>query len=127
VDWRNPGNDNLWQGVLGINNPCPDDWRVPTSSEWETEMNSWSPQTAIGAFASPLKLAVAGERSDSTGEIYFGPGTTLLGQHWSSSALTGAPVAYSLGTAVDTSTMDGAVYINMGGRSLGQPIRCIKD
>jgi uncharacterized protein (TIGR02145 family)/prepilin-type N-terminal cleavage/methylation domain-containing protein len=127
VDWRSPGNDNLWQGVLGINNPCPDDWRVPTSSEWETEMDSWSPQTAVGAFASPLKLTVAGERSDSTGEISFGPGTTLLGQYWSSSALTGAPVAYSLGTAVDTSTMEGNVYINMGGRSLGQPIRCIKD
>lgn len=23
VDWRNPQNDNLWQGVNGINNPCP--------------------------------------------------------------------------------------------------------
>jgi len=127
VDWRNPSNDNLRQGVSGINNPCPDGWRVPTSSEWETEMDSWSPQTAVGAFASPLKLTIAGERSDSTGNISFGSGTTLFGQYWSSSALAGAPVVYSLGTAIDTSTMDGSVYINMISRSAGDPVRCIKD
>jgi hypothetical protein len=26
-DWRSPQNDNLWQGVSGINNPCPDMFR----------------------------------------------------------------------------------------------------
>ncbi len=36
-DWRNPGNDSLWQGVSGINNPCPAGFRVPTAAEWETE------------------------------------------------------------------------------------------
>jgi hypothetical protein len=29
-DWRSPGNDNLWQGVSGINNPCPAGFRLPT-------------------------------------------------------------------------------------------------
>ena len=61
-DWRNPGNDSLWQGVSGINNPCPAGFRVPTAAEWETEKASWSSQNAAGAFASPLKLALAGSR-----------------------------------------------------------------
>jgi len=29
-DWRTPQNDNLWQGVNGINNPCPAGFRIPT-------------------------------------------------------------------------------------------------
>ncbi|PKP05708.1 MAG: hypothetical protein CVU10_10180 [Bacteroidetes bacterium HGW-Bacteroidetes-5] len=35
IDWRDPQNDNLWQGVSGTNNPCPSGFRVPT----ETELN----------------------------------------------------------------------------------------
>ena len=31
-DWRSPQNDNLWQGVNGINNPCPAGFRVPTEA-----------------------------------------------------------------------------------------------
>ena len=45
-DWRAPQNDNLWQGVKGINNPCPDGFRLPTEIEWETEKNSWSGTTS---------------------------------------------------------------------------------
>jgi uncharacterized protein (TIGR02145 family) len=35
-DWRVPQNDNLWQGVDGTNNPCPEGWRIPTQTEWAT-------------------------------------------------------------------------------------------
>ena len=28
-DWRSPQNHNLWQGVNGINNPCPSGYRIP--------------------------------------------------------------------------------------------------
>ncbi|GAB1416194.1 hypothetical protein MASR2M117_16000 [Paludibacter sp.] len=31
-DWQNTQNYNLWQGVNGINNPCPTGYRVPTSA-----------------------------------------------------------------------------------------------
>ena len=27
-DWRSPQNDNLWQGVNGVNNPCPSGWQL---------------------------------------------------------------------------------------------------
>lgn len=36
-DWRNPQNTNLWQGINGINNPCPIGYRVPSDAEWIAE------------------------------------------------------------------------------------------
>ena len=36
-DWRSPQNANLWQGVNGINNPCPSGYRLPTEAELEAE------------------------------------------------------------------------------------------
>ena len=41
-DWLSPENNNLWQGVNGINNPFPEGFRVPTAAEWQEEMSSWS-------------------------------------------------------------------------------------
>ena len=80
-DWRNPQNDNLWQGVSGTNNPCPAGYRLPTEAEWEAERTSWSINNAAGAFASPLKLPVAGYRSNSNGSLYS---VGSFGYYWSS-------------------------------------------
>jgi uncharacterized protein (TIGR02145 family) len=66
-DWRNPQNNNLWHGVNGTNNPCPDDWRLPTSTELNNERLSWGSSNAAGAFSSPLKLPLAGRRSNNGG------------------------------------------------------------
>jgi uncharacterized protein (TIGR02145 family) len=33
-NWRTSQSINLWQGVDGINNPCPAGFRIPTQSEW---------------------------------------------------------------------------------------------
>ena len=52
-DWRIPKNNNLWQGESGTNNPCPAGFRIPTKTEWETEMASWSSMDSAGAFTSP--------------------------------------------------------------------------
>lgn len=38
-DWRNPRNDNLWEGVNGVNNPCPIGYRLPTDAEWRLEID----------------------------------------------------------------------------------------
>ena len=40
-DWRVPQNDNLWQGVGGVNNPCPMGYRLPTEAELNAERLSW--------------------------------------------------------------------------------------
>jgi uncharacterized protein (TIGR02145 family) len=80
-DWRTPQNDNLWQGVSGTNNPCPTGFRLPTEAEFETERDSWISNDAAGAFASPLKLVVAGYRRHFNGTPSI---ADIEGYYWSS-------------------------------------------
>ena len=115
-DWRSPQNDNLWQGVNGINNPCPSGWRIPTSAEWDTERASWSQQNYYGAFASPLKLTGGGIRTSSNGSI---SGLGGGGYYWSSTI-----------TGTDTSALrfyESGAYMYSFSRANGLSVRCIKD
>lgn len=115
-DWRSPQNNNLWQGVNGINNPCPKGFRIPTAAEWNIEYKSWSSNTDAGAFASPLKLPVAGSRY---------PGSALLnsvgsyGTYWSSTVngTNALPLVFFSGEA----------YFSSISRAYGISVRCIKD
>lgn len=79
-DWRSPQNPTLWQGVSGINNPCPAGFRLPTEPEFNTERLSWSSQTSAGAFASPLKFVIGGYGSYSNGKV---GNAGALGYYWS--------------------------------------------
>ena len=79
--WRSPQKDNLWQGVSGINNPCPSGWRIPTETELDTERASWSQQNSAGAFASPLKLTAGGSRRRVDAVISL---AGIFGYYWSS-------------------------------------------
>ena len=115
-DWRSPQNANLWQGMNGVNNPCPSGYRIPTETELNAERLSWSVNTSVGAFASPLKLPMAGGRLGSGGLlVYVGTGA----YYWSS-AVSGAGSRYLL--------FDG-VFALMGGgnRAGGSSVRCLKD
>jgi len=70
LDWRYPSNDNLWQGINGINNPCPLMFRLPTESEWSQEISSWDQSfIGFGAFNSYLRLPAASYRVAKMG--YF--------------------------------------------------------
>lgn len=115
-DWRSPQNDDLWQGVSGTNNPCPSGYRIPTEAEWDAERLSWGSLNTAGAFASPLKLTVAGYRYFSTGDPYL-EGTD--GSYWSSNVIyTG-----SWGIFFNSNSADiWGTY-----RSYGLSVRCIKD
>ena len=115
-DWLTPQDDNLWQGVSGTNNPCPSGYRLPTEAEWEAERTSWSSNNAAGAFASPLKLPVAGYRSNSNGSLYV---VGSYGYYWSST--------------VDGTFSRFLIFISSGAdmdsnrRALGYSVRCLKD
>jgi uncharacterized protein (TIGR02145 family) len=113
TDWRNPQNINLWQGVNGINNPCPTGYRLPTETEWNIEVSSWPSVNADGAFASPLKFTVAGSREILINNV------GISGSYWSS-----------------TVSGEGSRYLNFSkagsftlthNRVYGGSIRCIKD
>ena len=115
-DWRSPQNAELWQGVNGVNNPCPDGYRLPTEAEFEEERQSWSSNDAAGAFASPLKLTVAGYRNFNNGT----PGNEgSLGSYWTSST-TGISSRgfYFIGDDVGM----GSYF-----RARGSSVRCIRE
>ena len=118
-DWRSTQNDNLWQGVNGINNPCPQGFRVPTEAEWTAERDTWNSMDLNGAFESVLKLPCAGGRhyAESNNGAFVLPGSN--GYYW-------------------TSTVDGtkASRLNFDAshaefyspyRAYGYSVRCIKD
>ena len=114
-DWRNPQNNDLWQGVNGINNPCPSGYRLPTQSEWDDELNSWDSQDAAGAFASPLKLTVAGQRTHVGALINVG----TQGFYWSST-ISSAISYYLFFSSSNANTT--TVF-----RAAGLSVRCIKE
>ncbi|MCK4946310.1 MAG: hypothetical protein KAS59_08625, partial [Alphaproteobacteria bacterium] len=116
-DWRDPQNDNLWQGVSGVNNPCPSGWRIPTDAELEAERVSWSSNDYNGAYASPLKLPATGSRDSSDGSLYD---VGSHGRYWSS-MLNGTRARYLFfSTEVYT-------YMISYSRARGFSVRCIKD
>lgn len=115
-DWRSTQNDNLWQGVNGINNPCPLGFRIPTETELNAESASWNVSSGVGAFNSPIKLVLAGSRLYTSGSL-FNVGQN--GRYW-------------------TSTIDGTFARNLNFHSMGSAfqsdsrntgfsVRCIKN
>jgi uncharacterized protein (TIGR02145 family) len=121
-DWRSPQNTNLWQGINGINNPCPTGYRVPTKIEWQDEINTWvnGSNSSISAFNSVLKLPLSGVRRLDNGLI---ENTNYSGSYWSSN-VDGGSGSYYL--EFDSySLFPGANYSYP--RSYGRSVRCIKN
>jgi uncharacterized protein (TIGR02145 family) len=115
-DWRSPQNNNLWQGVSGINNPCPSGWRIPTETEWETERLSWSSNDLYGAFASPLKLTVGGYRHNLAGNL---ANVGSNGYYWS--------YTVSSTYARYLSFISTNAYMGTSYRAGGSSVRCVQD
>jgi uncharacterized protein (TIGR02145 family) len=115
-DWRSPQNTNLWQGVNGLNNPCPSGYRIPTETEINAERLSWSQNNSAGAFASPLKWTLAGYRNSSNGTLY---NVGSYGAYWSST-VSGAS-SRSLYFSSSDATMGGF------NRAFGFTVRCLED
>lgn len=116
-DWRIPQNDNLWQGVNGVNNPCPSGYRLPTSPELNAERQSWNTNDEAGAFGSPLKLSLAGFRDNANGSIND-EGVEAV--YWSSTVNSTSAGLLLFGDAFPA-------QINSYRRARGYSVRCIKD
>jgi hypothetical protein len=116
-EWRNPQNVNLWQGVNGINNPCPAGFRLPTAAELDAECSAYGIINTNRAYASPFKFTLAGERSNIDGSI-LGAGDS--GYYWTS-GFTGA---YPNSRFINGSTSFSG---SNGGSAKGFCIRCIQN
>ena len=115
-DWLTPAATDLWTGTAAENNPCPSGYRVPTNAEWNQERLTWSSNNAAGAFASPLKLPLAGFRNGTDGMPVF---VGTQGYYWSSTVV-GSNSRHLV-------FVGGGVAIDTGIRANGRSVRCLKD
>ena len=116
--WLDPKDPNLWQGVNGVNNPCPEGYRIPTREEWVEETNTW---TSNSGMDSVLKLPYAGYRWIAGGMV----DNVDEGHYWSSTldpSIEGRKAYYiKIANAISPQTNSGNWV------AIGHSCRCIKD
>ena len=118
-DWRSPKNDDLWQGVDGINNPCPPNFYIPTKEEWAAE-NIWTSQQE--AYEGFLKLTLAGYRSEKGNLTYVMTDPRWLGRGYYHTSTTESDKIrfYNINTNANIQN------INLSHRVYAYSVRCIK-
>jgi hypothetical protein len=113
-DWRSTKNDNLWQGVAGINNPCPSGYRVSTGAEFAAEVTAYSITNFATAYTSPYKFVAVGNRNETALFVNLGS----VGIYWSSTVS---------GTDAYRRVFGGVTNSLLVGRTNAYSVRCIKD
>ena len=114
VNWRSNQNISLWQGINGVNNPCPSGFRLPTETEQNTERLSWSGSGVSAAFGSQLKLP-AGGRRENDGTLYL---VGVFGGIWSSTVASSNSIVLYFNSS--------NTGFSQNYRAYGYSVRCIK-
>lgn len=128
-DWRETINNNLWQGVNGINNPCPLGFRLPTWNEWQEELKVWGPNDGSILDIGPISpFFTFASRNFYNGEIVLRSSI-----YWSSTVFGGGGNVTEDGTNVviipdfkKNRNIPGNYYTTAP-KGLGGCVRCIKD
>jgi uncharacterized protein (TIGR02145 family) len=121
-DWRTTRDNNIWNGINAVNNPCPSGFRLPTKAEFENELTYITLKTGAGAFASSLALTYNGERKSGQ---FQDPGLIRQqgthGYYWMSDpSLQSDNVAYYI-EFTNTS-----LQVRNSVRTNARAVRCIK-
>lgn len=116
-DWRSPQNMHLWQGVNGINVPCPEGYRLPTEAEVTEERLTWESNNMAGATLATLKWLPTGRRHSTTGNLLGAP----AGNYWTSTTGTNSS---QLSKQLNISSSN--ANVSESARGDGRAIRCIK-
>jgi hypothetical protein len=119
-DWRTPSNDNLWQGVYGVNNPCPPTFRIPTTEEFDAELNEYG-RSALALFESPLKMVLQGYRGNAGNSFHH---VAEEGAYWTSNTTPASNGILWTGHLNITPTW--AFNPVMAFRTHGLAVRCIQ-
>ena len=126
TDWLVTPNPNLWQGVDGVNNPCPSGFRLPTITEYEAELTAYTITSANtnSAFSNGpnggFKFVKGGQRYwGDAGVVASSVG--LYGFYWTSTVNSsdGKTIRFRMSESfINTAQIDS--------RNYGHSVRCIK-
>lgn len=144
--WTTASHSNMWQGMFGVNNPCPTGWRIPTAAEWTASVASdpFSETNASNAWNN-LKLVRGNYRTETN--TYYNhtvPAsltnlTTYKAAYWSSTvsgtSISALVFTRNHGVTASTYSVNGQEYARMtianstdfnNSTFMGAFVRCIR-